>query len=107
MTWDYRVFREEDGDHGIREVFYDERGKILGCTQDAVEPLGKSLDDLAQELDLFQKALSMPVLTTGEVDAATQKGSERSPPKHKTVSRTELMKRLELDTEDVQRVPSW
>jgi hypothetical protein len=51
MTWNYRVFRENENDYVIREVFYGEDGTILGCTADAVEPFGQSLDELARELD--------------------------------------------------------
>ena len=30
LTWNYRVFREEDGDYIIRSVTYDENDKIVG-----------------------------------------------------------------------------
>ena len=39
MTWNYRVFQEEDGEYVVREVFYDEGGLIVTCTADAVEPV--------------------------------------------------------------------
>lgn len=39
ITWEYRVFREDDGDYIIREVFYDEQRQIFGCTIDAIGTL--------------------------------------------------------------------
>jgi len=41
ITWNYRVFREANGDYLIREVFYAEDGSILGCPENAVEPLNR------------------------------------------------------------------
>jgi hypothetical protein len=67
ITWNYRVFREEDGEYIIREVFYDEDGAILGCTANAVEPFGRTLEELAQTLVDFQSALALPVLTVGDI----------------------------------------
>ena len=67
ITWNYRVFREDDGEYIIREVFYAEDGAILGCTANAVEPYGRTLDELAQMLVDFQSALALPVLTVDDV----------------------------------------
>jgi hypothetical protein len=67
ITWNYRVFREDDGDYVIREVFYGEDGAILGCTANAVEPYGSTLEELAQTLADFQSALALPVLTVGDI----------------------------------------
>ena len=67
MTWNYRVFREDDGEYVIREVFYGEDGAILGCTANAVEPFGSTLEELAQTLADFQSALALPVLTVDDI----------------------------------------
>jgi len=67
ITWNYRVFREDDGEYVIREVFYTEDGAILGCTANAVEPYGSTLEELAQALADFQSALALPVLTVGDI----------------------------------------
>lgn len=96
-TWNYRVFREEDGDYIIREVFYDENGAILGCTKDAVEPMGKSLEELAQELCAFRDALELPILTVAEVDAAVAAQPIKTKQGHKTISHAELVKKLGFD----------
>lgn len=102
ITWNYRVFREEDGDYIIREVTYGDNGEIIGCTKDAVEPLGKSLEELAQDLDTFQEALQYPVLTLAEVDAAIAQQPVKVAPKGKTISHAELVKKLGLKSVNQQ-----
>ena len=67
MTWNYRVFLEANGDHIIREVFYDEDGSIIGCTENAVEPSGQSLDELTQDIEWFRQALDLPILTLADI----------------------------------------
>ena len=81
MTWNYRVFREDDGDYVIREVFYAEDGSIVGCTANAVEPFGSTLEELAQSIDDFRAALALPVLTLKDIpksspELATQKNGK-------------------------------
>ncbi len=96
MNWDYRVFREENGDYIIREVFCDADGSILGCTEDAVEPVGRSIDDLAKEIEWFKEALALPVLTLTDMPCpptAKKVSSDRS----KNLSRAQLMAELDLD----------
>ena len=67
IKWNYRVFREENGDYIIREVFYAEDDSIVGCTEKAVEPWGQSLEELAQNIEWFKEALSFPVLTLADM----------------------------------------
>lgn len=98
MTWNYRVFREEDGDYVIREVTYGDNGEIIGCTKDAVEPLGKSLEELAQDLEAFQEALQYPVLTLAEVEAALAKQPVNIVQKSDTITHAELVKKLGLES---------
>lgn len=103
-TWNYRVFREEDGDYIIREVFYDANGAILGCTKEAVEPIGKSIEELEQDLCAFRDALQLPVLTVAEVDAAVAAQSLKPKAGRKTISHADLVKKLGLDTARAQAV---
>lgn len=77
ITWEYRVFREDDGDYIIREVFYDEQGQILGCTADAVEPIGRSLAELTEDIRAFQAALDLPVLTLADMPPEPQARAPR------------------------------
>lgn len=71
--WNHRVIKhtktsvidkvkETETWFSIHEVFYDDAGHPNGYTEDAVEPFGESLLELADELNRFQSALSKPVL---------------------------------------------
>ena len=73
IKWNYRVFREENGDYIIREVFYGEDDSLLACTKNAVEPWGKSLEELAQNIEWFKEALALPVLTIGDIPVQSMK----------------------------------
>jgi hypothetical protein len=84
MTWEYRVFREENGDYVIREVFYDENGKIIGFTEDAVEPMGTSLRALTADLESFRAALKLPVMTAANIPP-TSKPQNRAHRKNKSL----------------------
>jgi hypothetical protein len=86
MTWNYRVFREEDGDFVIREVFYAEDGSIITCTADPVEPFGNTLDELAQSIEDFKAALALPVLTLRDI-----------PPSHPALERARSEKGIPLE----------
>jgi hypothetical protein len=67
IKWNYRVFLEDNGDYIIREVFYEAGGVIAGCTENAVEPWGKSLEELAKNIEWFKEALTLPVLTLADI----------------------------------------
>ena len=90
------MFREDDGEYVIREVFYSEDGAILGCTANAVEPYGRTLEELAQTLADFQSALALPVLAVGDIPQPA------TVPEHKrgarTVSSEQLRAQLGLNS---------
>jgi hypothetical protein len=94
ITWNYRVFREDDGDYIIREVFYAEDGTIVGCTENAVEPYGQTLEELAQSIDDFKAALALPVLTLADVPERLAPASDREKPR--TLSHEQLRTQLGL-----------
>lgn len=98
ITWDYRVFQEDDGDYIIREVFYAEDGTILGCTADAVEPFGRTLEELAQSIDEFKAALNLPLLTVHDMPAPTSTAEQRL--MKRCVSEAEVRALLGLDDAD-------
>tara|TARA_R110002096_G_scaffold359594_1_gene552501 strand:- start:1449 stop:1727 length:279 start_codon:yes stop_codon:yes gene_type:complete len=66
--WNFRVIRKET-DHssgkyvtfGIYEVYYTE-GKPTACTMEMMSPHGETLDELKQDIEWYQLALSKPVL---------------------------------------------
>lgn len=95
ITWNYRVFREENGEYVIREVFYADDGVVLGCTADSVEPYGQSLDDLARELEWFQEALTLPVLTLADMPPAPPARPARD--RSKNIPLERVLAELELE----------
>jgi hypothetical protein len=95
ITWNYRVFREDNGDYIIREVFYEDDGSIIGCTENAVEPWGKSLEELAKDIEFFKKALALPVLTLADIPA-NQTQLDRKQKRSDNISHEQLMAQLGL-----------
>lgn len=93
ITWDYRVFREENGDYIIREVFYGEDGEILGCTENAVEPWGRSQVELAREIEAFKAALALPVLTLADIPVGEGKQKRD---RTQNISHEQLLVELDL-----------
>lgn len=61
MSWEYRVMRrkEKDGSFifGMHEVY--DNGL---WTEDAVGPLGDTIEDLKKDLEFMQAALAQPVM---------------------------------------------
>jgi hypothetical protein len=95
MTWNYRVFREDDGEYVIREVFYAEDGTIISCTANAVEPFGRTLKELAQSIDDFKAALALPVLTLKDIpEAAPTLDKQKN---ESTLSHEQLRRQLGLN----------
>lgn len=67
--WNYRVIRQVAGEEilwGIHEVYYAEDGHIEGWTTNAIDPRGNTLEELAADLTMMQRALTEPVLTVAE-----------------------------------------
>ena len=67
MTWNYRVMKsypanKEDAWYSIREVYYDNNGKVDGYTEDAIAPDGGSIDELREVLHRMILALDKTVL---------------------------------------------
>lgn len=95
MDWNYRVFQETNGDYVIREVFYGENGLILGCTAEAVEPSGRSLTELARDLESFMDALTLPTLTLEDIPTYRQP-VDCQPARRMAVPQEQLLAELSL-----------
>lgn len=95
MTWNYRVFQEADGDYVIREVFYAEDGAIVGCTKNAVEPFGSTLEELAQSIEDFRAALALPVLTLEDIPKSSPVLEKQN--NGTTISHEQLRRQLGLN----------
>lgn len=96
ITWNYRVFQEENGDFVIREVFYGEDGALLGCTANAVEPFGRTLEELTMSLTDFQAALTLPVLTLADMPQTELPRKVTS--RERTLSSAEVRTKLGLNS---------
>jgi hypothetical protein len=96
MIITHRVFREENGQYTIREVFYERDGQMITYSASPVTPIGGSLSELTQELARMVEALAAPVLAIAEADAEIAK--QPSQPKHTgpNISHEELVAKLGL-----------
>ena len=74
MIWTYRVFRDGEGRYSVREVFYEQDGKIITYGKTPVALVGASLAEIMQLVGWFKDAFDLPVLSMEEVDSeiATQ-----------------------------------
>lgn len=84
MSWNHRVIQKRnqtvgkpESDHQsdyvyqIHEVFYEEDGSIHSWTIDPVSPMGESLAELAEDLEIFKQAFDKPALMEVEVGEKT------------------------------------
>lgn len=101
MTWNYRVFRENEHDYVIREVFYADDGTILGCTAEAVEPFGQSIDELARSIEDLKAALTLPVLTFDDIPQSV--AGEQSRKGGSTVRQEDIRATLGLENASAPR----
>jgi len=59
--WNYRVM-VKDGSYAVHEVFYDDEGNVEAWAEDPVYPRGQSVEELAEDFDLYRLALDKPPL---------------------------------------------
>lgn len=66
MSWNYRVLRKGyiglEYTYAIHEVYYDENGKPVMCTENPVCPMGENPIELKEDLDRYRQALGKPIL---------------------------------------------
>lgn len=102
MTVTYRVFREENGQYVLREVFYERDGRIINYGHSPIIPKGGSLADLAQEIDWLKEALTLPVLTIAEIEQEIAEQPPKPKRESRHISHEELMAKLDLAPSSVQ-----
>jgi hypothetical protein len=66
-TWNYRVIRYKNGDLGIHEVYYNDEGIPVSCTENAVGVYGDGvyadgIEDMSKTLEHMRKALAQPII---------------------------------------------
>jgi hypothetical protein len=64
--WDYGMFLAENGEWGIREVFYDKDGTVLGWASYPAALWEDTLEGLAGVLIRMQKAADRPPLVEAD-----------------------------------------
>ncbi len=104
-TWEYRAFREDDGAYVIREVFYDDNGLLVGCTESAVEPMGESLEELAKDIDSFKEALKLPILTLADIPSRPRRKRNRDRSKNLAVEQVRAELELNRQQGNHKRTP--
>jgi len=75
-TWNHRVIKrtyprettEDEVLYGIYEVYYNEDGSIYGHTEDPVNVMEYSTDELLDTLERMMRCLGKPVLVHGEIE---------------------------------------
>jgi len=60
-SWDFRIFKGDDGLFTIGEVYYSEEGKPKGWISDGLAPSGESVEELSRCLKNMMDALKKPV----------------------------------------------
>lgn len=56
MTWSYRAIKKQYLDeeyYEIHEVYYNQDGDIWGMTENPIAPIGQTLDELINELQMI------------------------------------------------------
>lgn len=67
MSWNHRVIAsiDENGEalYQVHEVYYYEDGRLMGCTEKGVAPMGETSEMLLEEIERFVAAFTKPILT--------------------------------------------
>ena len=50
MTFNFRIFKYKEGGYGIHETYYNDKGEVEGCAENAIMT-GEDLEDLEGELE--------------------------------------------------------
>jgi len=65
VTWNYRVWKTEDGYYTIRETHYDDEGKVKLCTENGIG-YSESVEELTEEMKMITRALKEDVVVEKE-----------------------------------------
>ena len=71
--WNYRIVRsypanKEEAWYSIREVYYDNNGKVNGWTENAIAPESNTIEGLLETLQLMLNCLDKPVLDEANLE---------------------------------------
>ena len=66
MSWNYRIIKSKDIDgsnyYQVHEVFYDEDGVANGCTENAITPVGNTVEELKRVFEMILNSFDKPVI---------------------------------------------
>jgi hypothetical protein len=65
MSWNYRIVKKESEDslgYGVYEVYYDESGKAMLCTENPISMEEETLNGLEFVVSKIKIAINMPIL---------------------------------------------
>ena len=71
--WNYRVIRKHHTEtdsvtYHVHEVYYRDDGSTQSWTQEAVEPMGETAEELREDIRYFLRAFRCPILEEKETD---------------------------------------
>ena len=107
MIWTYRIFRDKNGRYSIREVFYEQDGRLLNYGKNPAAPVGSSLEDLMRLVQWFREAFDSPVLALEDVEAELTANPAPTPTKQplsdrsQTISFQQVLEQLAEKSEPV------
>ena len=97
MMWTYRVFCDRQGQHSIREVFYERDGRIITYSKAPVTVVATSPAELIQLVKWFEEAFELPILSIEEIDTQiTTKPAKPPSPQSSNLSLQQVKEQLEL-----------
>lgn len=75
MSWNYRVLKKKHADgcfYDIHEVYYDDEGRPMACTEQPVSPRGESIEELLNDIRHYAKALQKPVIDYDDITVSVE-----------------------------------
>ena len=75
--WNYRVLKRTSSKeewYEIYEVYYDDSGQPIACTESPARPFGETLEELEADLQHFAEAMEKPVLDYDQIVGTPEKG---------------------------------
>ena len=66
-TWNYRLFKEDENNLAIHEVYYH-KGEPSLYTENPVAPFGESVDEIKEDLEKMLLSFNKPILTEKDFD---------------------------------------
>lgn len=66
--WNYRLFKNSNGDFSVREVYYNEKNEVEFWVDRPCSPFGEDLEEITSDINKFSEALIRPILDENELN---------------------------------------